>query len=254
MVALSSNSQVEYDPVTGRYLIDGRPVTAREIEAVLEQESRENERKLLALLLLLVESRITLQEFQERVIGIVEPSTIRAMVLGAGGDQAFRRNSQNREYLRQLRKQNEGLATGLASIGFAMRAGQRTAGQVSNYLKRAARHPFQAHNESQTLTRLGGLPNEARRRLDPTADHCPSCPGYETDGFVPIEDIVPIGFACECGGRCRCNIVYRFNPLRALNNLGSGATLEDQVRARSENLDRVQADYLQRLEDRKRNR
>ena len=49
----------------------------------------------------------------------------------------------------------------------------------------------------------------AKRLLDPQANHCPACPGYATDDFVPLDQIVPIGVACPCGRHCRCRIVFK---------------------------------------------
>jgi hypothetical protein len=39
--------------------------------------------------------------------------------------------------------------------------------------------------------------------------NCPSCPTYETEGWTPIADIVPVGMGCECSGKCKCTITYR---------------------------------------------
>lgn len=49
------------------------------------------------------------------------------------------------------------------------------------------------------------------RRLDPGADHCSACPGYATDGWVPLDQIVPVGVACPCAGNCRCNVTTRYD-------------------------------------------
>jgi hypothetical protein len=55
----------------------------------------------------------------------------------------------------------------------------------------------------------------AQRILDPDANHCmtnpekgtPGCPELAQEGFVPIEDVVPIGEA-TCRQNCRCWIRY----------------------------------------------
>jgi hypothetical protein len=47
----------------------------------------------------------------------------------------------------------------------------------------------------------------ARRILDDGAEHCQDCPDLADAGWVPIEDITPIGDT-ECQVQCRCTIEY----------------------------------------------
>lgn len=54
--------------------------------------------------------------------------------------------------------------------------------------------------------------------------NCPSCPNYEQRTPVPIDQIVPIGADCECGGRCRCQVAYVRIP-----NLSTGVDLVSAV-------------------------
>jgi len=57
---------------------------------------------------------------------------------------------------------------------------------------------------------------EARRILDPKAEHCarddargtPGCPELASADYEPIQDVVPIGES-TCRSRCRCWIEYR---------------------------------------------
>lgn len=64
-------------------------------------------------------------------------------------------------------------------------------------------------NKAQVFERQQAGVQFARRLLDPVANHCPACPGYATEGFVPIDEIVPVGVACPCGRHCRCRIVFK---------------------------------------------
>jgi hypothetical protein len=41
-------------------------------------------------------------------------------------------------------------------------------------------------------------------------DHCPGCVEAAARGFVPVEELLPIGDA-ECGARCRCIVVYKLD-------------------------------------------
>jgi hypothetical protein len=51
---------------------------------------------------------------------------------------------------------------------------------------------------------------EARRILDPRAEHCEDCPQFASSEWERIENVKPIGES-QCGPRCRCYIQYRRN-------------------------------------------
>jgi len=53
---------------------------------------------------------------------------------------------------------------------------------------------------------LGGQ-RFARRIIDPAAEHCDECPELADLGWVPIEEMVPIGDT-TCLTNCRCEIEY----------------------------------------------
>jgi hypothetical protein len=53
---------------------------------------------------------------------------------------------------------------------------------------------------------LGGQ-RYARRIIDPAAEHCDECPELADRGWVPIEEMVPIGDT-TCLTNCRCEIEY----------------------------------------------
>jgi len=63
---------------------------------------------------------------------------------------------------------------------------------------------------------------EARRILDPKAEHCardeargtPGCPELASADYEPIEEVVPIGES-TCRSRCRCWIEYRREAAQA---------------------------------------
>ncbi len=70
---------------------------------------------------------------------------------------------------------------------------------------------------SQKITRSQDGANEAKRRLDPRAQHCRQCPNYDTGGrWIPIDRVVPVGEQCDCRGNCRCTVEYRFSLTRAV--------------------------------------
>lgn len=60
--------------------------------------------------------------------------------------------------------------------------------------------------------------NEGRRFIQ-SSHPCPDCPLYQTNGWVPISEVVPIGRFCVCQRRCKCKIETRFNPLTAIKQV-----------------------------------
>ena len=90
-------------------------------------------------------------------------------------------------------------------------------GKIVNRAIRYAASVARSFGSSQKITRFQDGANEARRRLDPFAKHCPQCPGYDTGGrWVPVNQIVSVGEQCDCRGNCRCTVEYRFSLTRAI--------------------------------------
>jgi len=52
-----------------------------------------------------------------------------------------------------------------------------------------------------------GIGRCARRIIDPAAEHCDECPALAEKGWMPIEEMVPIGDT-TCLTNCRCTIEY----------------------------------------------
>ena len=86
-------------------------------------------------------------------------------------------------------------------------AAQMTIGQVSpaELLDRSGKYAEQTYGTWQNsiiVRERGHGTEEARRFLEPDADHCQDCFDAAAEGWVPIEDVVPIGES-QCGARCR---------------------------------------------------
>lgn len=56
-------------------------------------------------------------------------------------------------------------------------------------------------------TASGGPQRYARRIIDPGAEHCEECPALAARGWIPVEQMVPIGDT-TCLMNCRCTIEY----------------------------------------------
>jgi len=98
--------------------------------------------------------------------------------------------------------------------GYEVRmAAQMNMGQVSpaELLDRSGKYAEQTYGTWQNsiiVRERGAGTEEARRFLEPEADHCQDCFDAASQGWVPIEDVVPIGES-QCGARCRCSIETR---------------------------------------------
>lgn len=55
---------------------------------------------------------------------------------------------------------------------------------------------------------------EGRRITHPEAEHCNGCIEQEARGYVPIDEVVPLGSE-ECGQWCKCTIDYRKTSIQA---------------------------------------
>jgi hypothetical protein len=50
---------------------------------------------------------------------------------------------------------------------------------------------------------------EAKRILNPQAEHCKQCPEYAAMGWGPISKAILPGQQCDCQNSCRCGLIYR---------------------------------------------
>lgn len=94
-------------------------------------------------------------------------------------------------------------------LGFAsdIATGQSSDAQTVNRAGMYADSIYATYQNSVALRERGAGMRRARRVLDPAAEHCTDCPPLAALGWVPIEELVPIG-ATPCVSNCRCTIEY----------------------------------------------
>lgn len=209
---------VTYSTATGRYAIDGTVITQAGISQLILREQQAVAARNEALARRLINGQISLEEYGDRMGENIVRSHLRLAQLGAGG-----RGQLTQAQIEQFRQrllgdpsllggsgigEIEALANHLASI----KSGNLTPGQI---LARARQYGF---NSAVTYHEARHLAMVARgtfaiRVLDSGARHCPECPGYEQRQWLPADQIVPVGTACSCRGRCRCAVIYRTSPL-----------------------------------------
>jgi hypothetical protein len=80
------------------------------------------------------------------------------------------------------------------------------AGATSEAVRAAARIAAQA-GAPLPAPGIVGPQRFARRIIDPGAEHCEECPALAARGWIPVEQMVPIGDT-TCLMNCRCTIEY----------------------------------------------
>ncbi len=222
---------VYFDSTIGRYRFsDGRRISTAELRLVVNGERLKLEGRLLTITERYLSGELTTEEWQRLIMAEIKESNIIILILAAGGHIALNANRQNRQYFEQLRDDLTGIAAALAAFTLAMLAGQKTPGQIRGWLKLQSKKVFRTFHRTERLTQKSILShNEALRMLDPFVIHCPECPAYDTGGqWLAIDDVVPATVACTCGPNCRCTVITRFNPARAIGIIGE-ASLVDAV-------------------------
>ncbi len=206
-----------FDGRVGNYrdLDTGRITSRNTLLRIVDRDISSTERKIQTATKNLIAENLSLGNFQREMIALLKGSHIRSATLGAGGKDGL-----NNRILgatgRRLRQEYDALKNFVNQI----ERGELSEKQIIARAKSYARSAQIAFSTSELITRSANGALTAKRELDPDADHCDQCPQYDTNGeFVPIDQIVPLGVACECRARCRCRITYRFapdfNPLQA---------------------------------------
>jgi hypothetical protein len=212
---------LKFDRAAGGYREDDGAIVPRaKVLAELEKASMGLERRLEESMSKLVVSELaraanpqkwersrnkyTIADFQKEAKQFIKDVTMQMALLGAGG----RESADARIYGTagaQLKKNYQALSR----LGEQLAAGELTTAQAIDRARRASGGTRQAFHRAEQIQRARDGFTEGWRRLSPGFRHCPSCPGYESGGWVPIADIVPVGMGCECGGRCKCQISFR---------------------------------------------
>lgn len=223
--------KVTYNPRTGRYHSQfGGFLSAVDLKLVINEERSQLESDLIKITERYLNGGTAEAEWQRQVIQAIKEGNLRSMMIAAGGKAALNQIAHNKYYFQQVRADLTLMRERLIAFSALHKNGDRTDGQLIGWMKYRSASVFRAFSRAEQLTRLGTQgANEAWRTVEASANHCPECPGHQTNGFVPVEEVLAIGVNCSCGGRCRCKIRYHFNPASALQALG-GMTLEEKVR------------------------
>ena len=217
-----------YSPRTGRYrdTATGQFLGHFDLQRIIGEESQKLSRKLLRLNQRLDNGKINDAQWQQGFTRLFKRANLQAMTIGAGGQDALEQNRFNANYFQQTQDAIALVSADTGRVATEFLRGRRTRGQLDGWVKYQSQKLHQTFSRAELLTRVSiqGA-NEARRTLDPNARHCPQCPSYQTQDFIPIEDVISVGAACVCGGRCRCRVQYRINPERSI----SGGSISELI-------------------------
>lgn len=191
------NSHRYRDTETGRY------VKYSQVLELVDQEVARLEVRLKGHGRLLAQGKIDIPEFQARMAQTLKESHLRTAAVGAGGVQGLTPTHYGKVGA-ELKKQYGYLA----KFGEDLAEGKLTPDQAINragLYGKSARTSF--FNSEFTSREKQGF--YAKRLLDPQARHCQSCINYQRLEWTLIQNIMPPGVNCQCGGRCRCKLLFR---------------------------------------------
>ena len=200
---------MKYDRRTGQYRgDDGKFVPRQEVLRFVDREIQINQVRMKAHTRLLIDQKIDLAEWQNRMAQTLKDSHLRVSMLAAGGKE----QTTKRHYGavgNQLRKQYDYLN----NFANDLYEGKLT---PTKALKRAAMYAESVKitfSRSEQISRMDEGFNAAKRVLDSNARHCSECIDHQRTEWTSIEEITPVGTDCSCQNKCRCRIVWaRIDP------------------------------------------
>lgn len=201
---------ISYDARSGRYRDKktGKFTTKAKLLGLVSEEVSMLETRLGKIARSYNSGKISSDEFEQAMAVELKYSHIRMGALGVGGVNNLDKNSIKITE-RNLDKEN----IFLERFVYAIATEELSEEQIVARAKLYAQSSSSAYHRAEYYQRISsGMANEAKRTLALDAKHCPQCPALSTqDNWVDIEKVVPIGSNCDCRGRCRCSIAYRYN-------------------------------------------
>ncbi|WP_414755570.1 hypothetical protein [Anabaena sp. CCY 9910] len=194
-----------FDPNSHRYRDSetGRFVKAGDISQLIDREVNRAEVRLKGHARLLAQGKINIPEFQARMAQTLKEAHLRNAAVGAGGVKSLTPTHYGKVGA-ELKKQYKYLY----QFGKDLADGKLTSKQA---IRRAGMYAASARTSfhEAEFTSRGKVGFYAKRLLDPQAKHCDACIAHQRPNWTLIQLITPPGVDCQCGGRCRCRLVFR---------------------------------------------
>lgn len=196
-------TDLKYNPRAGRYTRAGKFVSDAEINALAQVERNVLSGKLERLTEQMIRGDLELGEWELKVADTLKQSHIRMTILASGG----RGRATKASYAiagRQLKQEYQ----------YLDRFAKQLANEEVSKEQAVFRSKLYAQSTIQTYQKVFWYNKKqegfvmAWRSLS-DAKHCKECPNHATNGWVSIDQVVPVGTNCSCRGNCRCRIKYR---------------------------------------------
>jgi hypothetical protein len=187
----------------------------------------------------------TLADFERNVAEITTAAILIVLLFAVGGVDNLRNKPRARAFIRQVQSTIRGNSAAIRGTASRIATGGLTDKQLRAQARRRSLIAKQAYERQRILDEMTTQGHNEGRRFIGSNHPCPDCPRHQRLNWVPIEEIVPIATACVCGGRCLCRIETRFNPVRAVQQIGNGSLL-DRVNRFEENLANTENEFLGR--------
>lgn len=202
-----------------------------DIEAYIQQSQSAIRRRMVPPTEALLEGDASLAEWEQAISEFVVYAVILGLLLASGGVNGLRNTQDPRAVLQFTKTALTGDLRGLKFSANKIAEGELSHAQILASLQRRSGGVMRNYNSAVlALTLMSGEANEGIRRLG-SQHPCPNCPDYETPGWTRLEEIVPIGNLCLCQLHCKCTLITRYNPARALQDLMGGSLASRVQRA-----------------------
>lgn len=187
----------------------------------------------------------TLSDWERTMSELVSSAAILAALFAFGGLDGLRQQSVARTIIDQTRATIRGQLRAIRQTANSISSGNLSPAQIDASAYRRASAVRESYEKGKLFDAIANKGhNEGFRSLGSTHP-CPDCPQYETGGWVPIENIVPIAAYCVCRLRCKCRLQTRFNPDRFIEDINAGR-VGDRIRRYQESLTNHRIEFLSR--------
>ena len=214
-----------------------------DLDAYIQQSQVAIRRRMMPPTEALLAGDASLAEWEQAMAEAVAYAIILGLLLASGGVDGLRNTRDPRAVLQFTKTALRGDLRGVRFSANRIANGDMSPAQILASLQRRSGGVMRSyHGAALALLLLSGEANEGIRRLG-SQHPCPDCPDYETPGWTPLEDIVPIGNLCRCQLHCKCTLITRYSPIRALQNL-TGGSLTNRVQRAAQYQSEVEQRWL----------
>lgn len=184
------------------YFRNGRRLTEGQVRDIIFAEQQRNAMRFRRRTQRLIDGDISFDQWQDDMVRDLIRSHFRMGQAGAGGASRLTPNHLQRirdnirDEFEHFRRFADDLANGRLSERMALHRAGRYGGGAG---KTFGQSEQVSHSSDDWV---------ARRRLG-NPPHCPDCPEYETNGWVPADRVIPVASRCVCTVFCKCAVFYR---------------------------------------------